>query len=261
LKLHEQRRAPPLHRARGIMLRAFLSSALVFSLLPACADGAAPDELAGESASDGEAGKGDTAGAFTYFAADPDLRQCSFDARCGGFFVSRPNRTSTICGRGLTASRCYVDSLDFSGTAMPASVAQSYEARIRAGESILLKGDIVPAPDDRGSSLHVTEIWVSGSETGVLDGVFVLVKDNGIRCITAPCPNLSETRLNSTRGATIDEVDFAASGADDETIGRASAGFFDGGVIVVGERYYPNKHSKGRVANQFFTRAPVPLQF
>jgi len=32
-------------------------------------------------------------------------------------------------------------------------------------------------------------------------------------------------------------------------------------VIVVGDRFYPNKRSKGRAANQFFTKAPTPLHF
>ncbi|MBS1117780.1 MAG: hypothetical protein H6Q90_8 [Deltaproteobacteria bacterium] len=239
------------------MFRALLSSALVFSFLPSCADTGPTDELAGES-NDGEAGKDDSADAFTFFAVTPDVRACSFDARCGGFFVSRPNRSTTICGRGSTADRCYVDSLDFSGTAMPDSVAMSYQDRIRAGETFLLRGDISPAPDDRGASLHITEVWVSGSSAGVTDGVFVLVKDNGVRCITAPCPNVSEQRLNSTRHATIHEIDLSTSGADDATIGRATSDLFDAGIIIVGDRYYPAR-AKGRSANQFFTKAPVPL--
>jgi hypothetical protein len=240
------------------MFRALLSSALVFSFLPSCADSAPPDELAGESAEDGDAGKGDTADAFTFFAVTPDVRQCSFDSRCGGFFVSRPNRSTTTCTRGVTSSRCYVDSLDMSGTAMPASVAKSYQDRIRNGESFLLKGDLVPGADDRGLSLHVTQIWVAGSATGVTDGVFVLVKDNGTRCIVAPCPSLSEIRLNSNRSAAIHELDLAASGADTDTLDRAGNDLFDAGVIVVGDRYYPTR-AKGRSANQFFTKAPVPL--
>ena len=241
------------------MLRAtFLCSLLAATIVPACATETAPDELAGESG-DGEAGKADaTASSFTYMTVTPDVRACSFNSRCGGFYVSRANRTSTQCGRGSVSSRCYVDSIDWSGTAMPASVAKSYEARLRNGESFVLKGDIAPAANDAGSSLAVTEIWVSGSSTGVEDGVFVMVKDNGIRCITAPCPSVSETRLNSGRAANIDEVDFSASGASDVVINRANEQIAGDGVIVVGDRFYPSR-GKGRTANQFFTRAPVPL--
>jgi hypothetical protein len=219
------------------------------------------DELAGETAEDGEpTGKADADVAFTFFTAKPDLRQCSFDARCGGFFVARPNRSTTTCGRGQTGPSCYVDGIDWSGTALPASVAASYEERLRAGEPILLRGDIAPDPADRGSRLFVTEVWTAGSATGEIDGVFVLVKDNGIRCIVAPCPSLGETRLNSTRAANIHEVDLEVSGADTATIERAFNDMFAGdGVIVVGDRYTATRRSKGRSANQFFVRAPVPL--
>jgi hypothetical protein len=247
---------------RGGMLRMMVVAVAVFGT--ACT-AEVVDELAGESPEDGEAtGKADADASFTFFTASPDLRQCSLDARCGGFFVARPNRATTTCGRGQTGARCYVDGLDWSGTALPASVAASFEERVRAGEPMLLRGDISPAPDDRGSVLAVTEVWTAGSETGEpvaqLDGVFVLVKDNGIRCITAPCPSLGETRLNSTRSANIHAVDLEASGADAGAIERAMSDIFGGdGVIVVGDRYYGKKKSKGRAAHQFFTRAPVPL--
>jgi hypothetical protein len=233
---------------------------LAVSFLPACTTEQPADELADETAQDGESGKGDTADAFTYFTVTPDKRACSFNSRCGGFFVARPNRATTTCGRGSTASRCYVDSLDLSHTGMPASVQTSYKERIRNGESFLLRGDIAPAPDDRGASLAVTEVWVAGSATGSTEeGVFTFVKDNGLRCITAPCPTITETRLNSNRSANIHALDFSDSGADEAAQEHAQNAVFDDGVIVVGYRYYPTSRSKGRTANQFFAKAPVPL--
>lgn len=246
--------------ARGaahMRLAILASSILLSSLVPACATDVPADELANEGG-DGEAGKADAAGAFTYFTVTPDLRACSLGARCGGFFIARPNRSTTACGLGVTKSRCYVDAIDWSGTAMPASVAASYEERLRAGETLIVKGDLAAA-DATHASLAATEIWVAGSATGVTDGVFVLVKDNGVRCITAPCPSTTETRLNSTRHAAIAEVDFTPSGAADDDIANASAQIGDAGVIVVGDRFYGTAKSKGRTANQFFTRAPVPL--
>ncbi len=235
-----------------------LSSLLAISLIPACAADGPVDELANESSEDGEAGKGDSADAFTFFTASPDARASSFDARCGGFFVARPNRSSTICGRGVSGERCYVDSIDWSGTAMPASVAKSYEDRLRAGETIILKGNIAPDPADRGASLYVTEVWTPGSETGTLEGVAVLVKDNGIRCIQAPCPSLTELRANSNLFAQITDLDLAASGASESTLEVAYGQLYQAGVLVFGDRYYPTKGAKGRSANQFFIQAPVP---
>ena len=54
---------------------------------------------------------------------------------------------------------------------------------------------------------------------------------------------------------------FTASGADEQTIERAANDLYSGtGVIVVGERFYPySGRGKGRRANQFWTKAPVPL--
>lgn len=224
----------------------------------ACATEESADELAGESSDDGEAGKGDSAAAFDFFAVDPDVRACSFDARCGGFFVSRPNRTSTICGRGMQGERCYVDGLDWSGTALPESVARGYEEMLRSGKKLILKGTIAPHPADAGSMFAVTEVWLPRSETGSNEGVAVLVKDNGVRCITAPCPSLTEFRLNSNRFATITDLDLTASGADERALEIGFGALHGDGVLVFGDRYYPQKTAKGRAANQFYTRAPVP---
>ena len=214
------------------------------------------DELANESGDDGEVGKGDSAAAFDFFAADPDVRACSFDARCGGFYVSRPNRSSTICGRGSQGARCYVDGLDWSATALPASVAQGYEERLRNGEKLILKGTITPHPADAGAMFSVTEVWLPRIEGGVAEGVAVLVKDNGVRCITAPCPSFTEYRLNSNLFAEITDIDLSTT--DERMIEVGMNALFDDGVLVFGDRYYPTKGAKGRAANQFYTRAPVP---
>jgi Na+-translocating ferredoxin:NAD+ oxidoreductase RnfE subunit len=55
------------------------------------------------------------------------------------------------------------------------------------------------------------------------------VKNNGIRCITTPCPNLLESKLNSTKSQIIDNV-FAPS---DELTSSISNGIFSGKPVVV----------------------------
>lgn len=239
------------------MLRISMFAAVIG--LAACSTSQPVDELADESSSDGEAGKGDSVDAFDFFFADNDVRACSFDARCGGFFVSRPNRSTTICGRGSQGERCYVDSLDWSGTALPESVARGYEEMLRKGEKLILKGSIVPDAADRGASFAVTEVWLPRAEGGAIDGPAVLVKDNGVRCFRAPCPHFTEFRVNSNRFAEITDLDLAASGADERAIEIGMQAAFEDGVLVFGDRYYPMKDAKGRAANQFYTRAPVPM--
>lgn len=244
-----------------------LRTSLIFSLLaaatllPACADSQPADELDGETTADGEDGKGDAAAAFTYFNVLPDNRACSLNsgADCGrGFFVSRANRTTTQCGRGFAQSQCKVLVIDWRGTAMPASVAKSYEDGLHDGKPLLVRGSLVPAANDAGTTLAVTEIWVASKPEWV-DGVFTMVHDNGIRCVRAPCPSLTERKLNSNLSAQISSIDFDDSGADDAAIERAREGLYTDGLVVVGYRIYDSLDGKGRSVNKFFTRAPVPL--
>ena len=244
------------------MLRTSIFSAVLALGLAACATEEPADELAGESAEDGEMGKGDSAEAFDFFTAQLDPRACSFDANCGGFFMERPNRSNTICTRGVQGKSCYVDQLDWRTSGLPRSVAQAYEDDLRAGKPLILKGVIAPDPADRGTSFAVKEVWIPRSETGVNEGVAVLIKDNGIRCVRAPCPSLTETRINTTRSASITGVDFEASGADEASIelGYGAMHAADSpGVLVFGDRYYYGGDGKGRRANQFYTKAPVPM--
>ncbi len=250
-----------MQRARAIMRTALFLGLMTSILVPACVESQPADELAGESTLDGEPGKGDAAGLFTYYTLMPDARACSLDAGpdCGtGFFVSRVNRSTTQCGRGVPQSQCKVAAIDWAGTAMPASVAQGYEDELRAGKPLLVRGDIVPSADDRSLSVAVTEVWVA-SQPEWVDGVFTLVKDNGVRCITAPCPSLTEQKLNSSLSANITGVDFEASGADPKLVDRAQSAMYSDGVIVVGYRDYDARGGKVRTANKFFTKAPVPL--
>lgn len=245
------------------MIRAsLLSLLLTSSLIPGCVDSQPSDELADESAADGEDGKGDAAAAFTYYNVLPDNRACSLDSPgdCGrGFFVSRANRSTTQCGRGVAQSQCKVFDIDWSGTAMPASVAQGYEDDLAAGKPLLVRGSLVPAPDDSGTTLAATEIWVPNAPEWA-EGVFTLVRDNGIRCITAPCPSLTERKLNSNLSAQIASVDLEPADTNFVTHEAAVGALYGSdGLIVVGYRFYDSSGGKGRTANKFFTRAPVPL--
>ena len=241
-------------------MRTALFLVLTSVLVPACAATEPTDELGEETAADGEDGKGDAAAAFTFYNVIPDTRACSLNSgpECGtGFFVSRANRSTVQCGRGPMQSQCKLD-LFYWQTGMPESVSKGYEERLRGGQSLLVRGSIQPDPADRGLTLVVNEIWVPNT-TEFVDGVFTFVKDNGIRCITAPCPSLTERRLNSSLSANITGIDFDASGADAEAIELAQSQLYGEGLIVVGYRDYDSLGGKVRTANRFFTKAPVPL--
>ena len=201
-------------------------------LCAACAESEPHDELAGETELDGEAGKGDTTDAFTYFIVN---RHGSGTAAY--YMVERYNRTLTDCRTGEVANRCFIEKLDWSTSPYTATQTAAFDDRmsIDKGGSFLVRAEIAAG----GASLVVTEAWMPGSPSGLIDGPAVLVEDNGRRCVTSPCANLTETRINANaRTADLTALDLTASGADDAAIATALSRLGeDRALIVVGERF------------------------
>lgn len=246
--------------ARSMLRNSLLLGVLLSSALPACTT-STEDELGKETSADGEDGKGDGAAAFTFYYVYPDLRACSLNtANCGvGFFAQRVNRSETQCGRAGTQSQCHIDLIDWTSTAIPSVITKDYEKTLRSGTPMLLRGSILPSADDGKLLLSSTEVWLAEKAEAV-DGVFTLVKNNGVRCVRAPCPSLTERRLNSNLSAQISDIDFDPSGASKAEIDLARNGLYDDGVVVVGVRETGSDGGKVRTANNFYTRAPVPLR-
>lgn len=221
------------------------------------------DELAGESAADGEdAGKADGSNdTFTYFEITRDYRRC-VSPLCGGYWVSRPNKAQTKCADGRNADRCYVAELDDSALGFTREAdLDAYWSGIEA-RAVVVRGDLTKQTyGDFGKlgKLTVTEAWRAGT-TSSADGVWVKVKLNGVRCIAAPCADKSEAKLNSVLTANISDLDFEPSGATDEQKEVAFAALTDerwDGLIVVGDRYtdrVDGRTAKARTVTQFYTR-------
>lgn len=240
---------------------------LISLSLVSCTSDEVVDELAGETAED-EAldGKADDAvdGAYTYFEIEQDFRKCSFPL-CGGFFLDRLNRASTKCHDGSYAERCYTPELDLSESGL--SEAAFDKLREAAGQSGMSEGvrAIVrgrfaktnSTPSPQLGRFVVTEVWVSQTDA-VSDGVFVRAKDNGLKCIAAPCPAIRERALNTSRNADISEIDFAPAGVPDELVGELINDMFQPhGLIVAGDRFtfsVNGRKGKGRTATAAFRR-------
>jgi len=214
------------------------------------------DDLAGETEQDGELGKADASGStFTYFLVEQDYRRCAYPY-CGGVWVSRVNRRKTKCADGSRADRCYV--AEFNLNEMDLSDGQIND--VRNATKTLFRGSIqaldVPGFGNMGQFV-ASEAW-RGLPDATAEGIFTKVYDNGIRCITTPCPSQSEAKLNSWRATDLEEVDFSLSGADADQISKAHAAInSDAGVIVAGYRYWwwqNGSWNKGRAATQFFTK-------
>lgn len=251
-------------------MRSILSLSLCsLSLFAACASDEVVDELAGETAED-EAldGKADAAvdGSYTYFAIRGDVRRCAYPM-CGGFFLERVNRSSTKCHDGGYDDRCYVPDLDWTEAGLSpetqyaltgAAAQSSFDSQ---GIRAIVRGRFAPAGlTDTSAAMGrfvVTEAWVAEGNA-LAEGVFVRVKDGGVRCITSPCESLVERGLNTSRRANIAAVDFDDAGLSDEQLENLGYEMFEpGGIIVAGSRYTwreNGQRARGRTATAVYRR-------
>lgn len=208
----------------------------------ACATDDLTDELAGET-SDAVDGKADGAvdGASTYFTlATPDGTT---------FTLARVNRTTTVCADGKTKSSCTTPQLDWSESHIGRPVQDKLTGAARNGFA-LVRGRFA-----KPNRFIVTEGWV-GEGPNAPDGVFARVIDNGIRCITAPCPSMTEKGLNGSNTANIAALDYAPSNLTEKQVDAFSTSIFDdAGIIIAGVRYtdHENGHTaKGRTVSNAY---------
>jgi hypothetical protein len=250
---------------------------LSISFVAACSSEGEYDELAGETAEDDVAnadGKGDVAadGNYTFFAIRGDVRRCA-SPYCGGEFLSRLNRTTTVCHDGKASASCYTPELDFSESGLKQDAQDKLrlavgEGAIGDGVKAIVRGRFARYGTAKGIAhdmgrFIVTEAWVAQSGAAT-DGVFVRVKDNGLRCIAAPCPSTGEAALNTSRTANISDIDFAPSGLTDEQVGEVMEAMFNpSGMIIAGDRFthkVNGKTAKGRTATNVFVRVENAAQ-
>jgi hypothetical protein len=241
-------------------MRSLLALPLV---LAACATDGLYDELAGESDDASTDGKADATpgGVYTYFAIELDTRKCAAPA-CGGFFLERINRTTTVCHDGSVAERCYTPELDWAEAGLAeATRAQLADAAALGAGAALVRGRFAPVGTGKvGAELGrfvITEAWVN--PTGAApSGVFAKIATTPVVCITSPCENLIERGLNSSNHAMIADVEWTGAQLAPEQLDRCRAGMEQpSGLIVAGDRYQVVDHgrtARGRTASAVFLR-------
>jgi len=248
---------------RALVLSAALPL-LALSLVPACATSSTDDELLADSTDDANLdGKADADnGAYTYFAIAKDFRKCSAPL-CGGFYLARVNRSTTVCHTGSSQDKCYTPVLDWSESGLDAGLQEKLvdASGKTSGTFALVRGRFAKKNTTTTSpalgKFIVTEAWVAEGDNAP-DGVFAKVYDNGIRCITAPCPTLTEKGLNTGNSANIAILDFAPADLTQNQIdGFVEQYSAASGVIVAGDRYtykLQNRSAKGRRVTNAFHR-------
>jgi hypothetical protein len=241
-------------------------------VLAGCASAAdAQDERVGESLKQGTLGGqavSVSTDAYTYYEITADLRKCP-SPLCGGWFVKRLNRDTTVCVDGQEAESCYAPVLDWSQANLSADqqsklIAAADKDATTSGVYGVVRGGLASTngtPRPELGRFVISEAWVAEGE-GVSEGAFVRVKDNGLRCFAAPCPSLSETTLNTPRATNIAELDWTPSGLTDREI-ETLTGLLSSpdGILIAGDRYTVQENgqtAKGRTVTNAYVRLSDP---
>jgi uncharacterized protein DUF6748 len=225
-----------------------LPSALICALASCSSAAAAPatsaDPSIDQAAPDGTATSA-TATASAYFSIRADLRKCAYPT-CGGWFLSRLNSSTTQCHDGTIATSCYTPVLDWTNsglddTQQAALNEAASHAASSAGVYAIVLGQFArtntTTPNPTLGRFVINQAWVSEGD-GVSSGTFVKVQDNGLRCFAAPCPNLTETTLNTPQTTNIAEVDWTPSGLTEAQIGDCTQDMYGpDGLVIAGDRY------------------------
>jgi hypothetical protein len=194
-----------------------------------------------------------------------DFRKC-VSPLCGGFFVKRVNEATTTCADGKKQSECYVSAITFGGMGLSAREEQEFRAAVEAGHGLIKARTYKKKWNGiQLGTLKASEGWMSATSSvdGTFDGSFYRAADNGIRCITAPCPSTSAFLLNAKDSWNVIAVhlDNTQNPADQDTIARAQNAIgTPEGILVAGGVAIP-KCIPGSKCGPFVTASDFYLKY
>lgn len=233
-----------------------LASVFAVSTLAACAadttvssDESVDEEVVGES-EDALSASGNTG----YFVVTRrDFRRC-VSPLCGGVYVKRVNQATTRCADGSLQAECYVASYDFRQTGLDATEASDFENAFESGTG-LVRATMVSTRFNgvKLGKLRTNEAWKGAGEAAVT-GTFFRIADNGIRCITTPCPSTSAFTLNTSTEQHIVRLDLDGVPASrDEASAARAALATPAGILVGGSLGLPKCAAGARDCGPFVT--------
>jgi hypothetical protein len=216
-------------------------SSVIALALAGCASSAPADE---SLAAPGDEDAVVESRGYTYFAIASDLRKCASPV-CGGWFLERLNRSTTICHDGSVSAQCYTPVLDWSNANLSvdqqATMLRACTQPLSEGVYAIVRGQFArrntttPRPDL--GRFVITEAWVAEADMPS-SGTFVRLQDNGLRCFAPPCPSLTETTLNLSTSVDIAAIDWTPSAMTDAQIEECTGDLFaPDGLFVAGARY------------------------
>ncbi len=223
-----------------------LFSLLFFCNLSVKADDIAAADVAGERS---PALSSNTDG--RYFTIRPDLRKC-ISPICGGWWVRAVNRKVMRCVDGSVSRECYVgaDRINIPNLSL-SQIAQLRDA-MSTSKALLQANmlDVIPY-----GILVINAAWIAATDQAP-KGVFINARDNGVRCITYPCPSYDAEILNRKLMKVLAGVDLEAVGASQEQLELAFRALVSSDGLPMAGRFTevtgPGGTLQGFAASQFF---------
>jgi len=169
-----------------------------------------------------------------YIVTRPDFRKCAFPY-CGGYYVKAVNQLRTRCADGTLQKDCHVVQLDARALGWSDDQRATFDGGFAQGQA-LVRGRLAQQPvlSVTANTLVVSEAW-QGQAASTPKGTFYAVKSTGIVCITAPCPSLGATRLNSAGARTFNpDLDLTQAGADEAAQLAAGEALGTTGILAAG---------------------------
>jgi hypothetical protein len=157
--------------------------------------------------------------------------------------------------------QCYVASANFSSLPLRETTRTRFAALFGEGRALVVahigSGLVEGFPEL--DSLRPSQVWPASRSPRKPAGVFRLLQDNGVRCVTTPCFSTSATALNTGRELAVSDVDLSRTGASATERRRALALIAAGrlivsGRIVVDRNAGPAGPGRTIVASQFYVR-------
>jgi len=196
----------------------------------------------------------------SYYLGRADPRLCP-SPMCGGVWIRLVNRPATPCAPA-PRRECYVADLDLSRLRVSEG-ARGRLAGLVTGGRALARGTVVTGRVEgfpELATLAVSEVWTASSSPRKPEGAFQVLRDNGVRCITAPCFSIHAARLNEPTHSDVSGVRLGTTGATTTERRRALAriatsGLIAAGAIVREKNAGPAGDGLTFVATQFYVRA------
>jgi hypothetical protein len=187
----------------------------------------------------------------SYYLARADPRLCP-SPMCGGIWVELLNTGATTCGDGYAASA------DLGRLRVDEKVRVQLQSLVTEGRAVargrLVRGLVEGFPEL--DTMVVSEVWTASSSLRRALGVFRRLRDNGVRCVKAPCFSIRAAVLNTSRFENVSTVDLSRTGAPREERRRALEEVAGAGVLAAGRVARRPSGGRAFVATQFYVRAP-----